>query len=111
MASVLLTVGPIPSATFLLIRGKESVRFHSLEKSTNETRLTRQKLAGHSCASTGFSLLRTLKEKEGANQNLGHHAVIFLRFNLVVLVNRLCDDLLIVVGRKVSLLPLSCWAI
>jgi hypothetical protein len=37
--------------------------------------------AGLSCASSAFSSLRTMKEKEEANQNLCHrsNAVIFLR--------------------------------
>jgi len=72
-----------------------------------------------------------MKEKDEANQTLGRgsNAVIFLQFNLVVcvwvvnvggtgvifrvfvLVVRLCDGLLIDVGRKVSLLPIFCWAI
>jgi len=43
-------------------------------------------MAGLSCASSAFSLLRTMKEKEEANHSLsrGSNAVIFLQFNLVV---------------------------
>ena len=83
-------------------------------------------MTGLFCASSAFSLLRTLKEKEQANRNLCHrsNAAIFLQFNLVVsvwvvnvgrtavifrvfvIVDLLCDGLLIVVGRSLTFRPL-----